>query len=288
MKFVTGYRENEELRKSFNRLAHDTFGIDFEEWHSRGWWSDSYIPLSFEERGEIISNVSMNRVKLLINGEERRCCQIGTVMTKKERRGQGLATNLMKRAIETAKERGEDIFLFPEERELDFYRRMGFTLINDNAITLKKMPYLKGCEKRKMEIDNSDDSKMIKDFAERRIPLSDVFDSADDSAIRLWYCTYSLRDKIYRIPEANAIVSYELKDDILHLYDILSPQKIDIINIIAFLSDKTTKKVQLYFTPDLKILNSPDIEISSLNPLFYLSASPLFPSLFSFPLTARA
>lgn len=288
MKFVTGFRENEELRKSFNKLARDTFGIDFEEWHSRGWWSDSYIPLSFEEGGEILSNVSMNRVKLLINGKERRCCQIGTVMTKKERQGQGLATNLMKRAIETAKERGEDIFLFPEERELDFYKKLGFTLIYDNSIMLEKIPPLRRCEKRKVEIDNSADSKMIKNFAERRAPLSEVFDSAEDSAIRLWYFTYALKDKIYYVPEADAIVSYELKNNILHLYDVLSSKKTDIIEIIAFLSDISTKKVQLYFTPSLALLNSPDIKISSLNPLFYLPSSSSFPPVFSFPLTARA
>lgn len=38
---IKNYRDNKELRQSFNELARQTFDIDFEDWYQNGFWSDS-------------------------------------------------------------------------------------------------------------------------------------------------------------------------------------------------------------------------------------------------------
>jgi len=56
------YRDNEGLRKSFNELANQTFGINFENWYQNGFWKDNYNPYSVVVDGEVVANVSVNKL----------------------------------------------------------------------------------------------------------------------------------------------------------------------------------------------------------------------------------
>lgn len=42
--FVKDYKDNEYLRNSFNQLASNTFGIEFESWYQHGYWTEKYQP----------------------------------------------------------------------------------------------------------------------------------------------------------------------------------------------------------------------------------------------------
>ena len=44
LEIVKNYRENEELRHSFQALAMEIFGIDFESWYQHGFWTERYNP----------------------------------------------------------------------------------------------------------------------------------------------------------------------------------------------------------------------------------------------------
>ena len=44
VEFVKDYRDNPGLRASFNALAGEIFGLDFEDWYQNGYWGDSYNP----------------------------------------------------------------------------------------------------------------------------------------------------------------------------------------------------------------------------------------------------
>jgi hypothetical protein len=37
--FSNDIKKNDVLRSSFNQLATDTFGIDFEVWYQKGYWT---------------------------------------------------------------------------------------------------------------------------------------------------------------------------------------------------------------------------------------------------------
>lgn len=45
---VSDYRHNEKLKESFNKLAINTFDLDFSDWYKRGYWDKNIflIPLS--------------------------------------------------------------------------------------------------------------------------------------------------------------------------------------------------------------------------------------------------
>ena len=43
---IKGYRNDDALRGSFDRLAQRTFDLAFEDWYQNGFWGDDYIPYS--------------------------------------------------------------------------------------------------------------------------------------------------------------------------------------------------------------------------------------------------
>jgi hypothetical protein len=93
MKFelIYNYKDNEILRKSFNGLSQNIFEINFEEWFQKKLWNDKYECYSIKMGNKIISNVSVNKLKFIVNGEIKSALQIGTVMTSKEYRKKGLS-----------------------------------------------------------------------------------------------------------------------------------------------------------------------------------------------------
>ena len=51
-KIIKGYQEKEEHRNSFNQLAGQTFGLDFEPWYQRGFWKKKLYSLFDSGWGE--------------------------------------------------------------------------------------------------------------------------------------------------------------------------------------------------------------------------------------------
>ena len=285
---VKDYKNNEILRRSFNDLACKTFEIDFEEWFKNSFWDDTYTPFSFVENSEVVSNVSTSRVKIISNSNIFNAIQIGTVMTKEEHRKKGLATQLMKMIIADECGKADVIFLFPNEREFSFYEKLGFTLIYDKKYSLEEIPVKRVSAIKHLNMELESDKRFVEKGIKARMAVSNRFDSIEDSSIRLWYLTYSLKNMIYYISELNSMVVYELKEDVLHLYDIISNEKQDINEIVSFVIGEKTKRVKLYFTPDNKFFKENAVVEKNSNPLFYLSQKFSFPSSFSFPYIARA
>lgn len=70
------------------------------EWFQNGFWGEKYIPCSLVDGEKVIANVSVNRMDFNLDGIEKHYIQLGTVMTDKAYRGQGLSRYLMEKVIE--------------------------------------------------------------------------------------------------------------------------------------------------------------------------------------------
>ncbi len=91
LKLIIDYKNNNNYRYSFNELAKNTFGINFEKWYNLGFWNDNYICYSYFANNSIISNVSASLIDLVINNQNYKAILIGTVMTHLDFRNQGLS-----------------------------------------------------------------------------------------------------------------------------------------------------------------------------------------------------
>ncbi|MBO4939161.1 MAG: GNAT family N-acetyltransferase [Oscillospiraceae bacterium] len=125
-RFVRNYRDDPILRRGFNTLAAETFGLDFEMWYQNGFWGDDYEPCSMVLGERVVANVSLNRTDLIIGGQRHRVYQLGTVMTAPEHRDKGLIRAIMEQ-IEPTIADAEGVYLFANDSVLNFYPRFGFT-----------------------------------------------------------------------------------------------------------------------------------------------------------------
>ena len=138
MELISNYMKDAEKRHLLNGLTEKVFGFNFESWVTGGYFEGDYIPYSLVNNGKMVSNVSANRMKFIQNGEERYYIQIGTVMTDPDYRKQGLAAKLMNRVIEDYAKDCDGIYLFGDLSAAEFYRKMGFEIINQYRYFVKE------------------------------------------------------------------------------------------------------------------------------------------------------
>lgn len=132
--YITGFRDDEKLRASFNDLTEKTFGFNFVDYYKNGFWGENYIPCSIMDNGRIVSNVSVNLMDFYADGIRKRYIQLGTVMTDKEYRGQGLSRYLMERVVSEYKHKCEDMYLFANANATEFYPKFGFIRSPEHSI----------------------------------------------------------------------------------------------------------------------------------------------------------
>lgn len=138
MERISDYMDWEDQRQLLNTLTRKTFCFDFESWYAGGYYEGDYIPYSYIEDGKMLSNVSANRMTFLQNGQIRHYIQLGTVMTEKLHRRQGLARSLMAQVVEIYRPCCDGIYLFGDLSALGFYEKMGFRQVNQYQYHLKK------------------------------------------------------------------------------------------------------------------------------------------------------
>lgn len=137
MRLIHDYMRENALRHALNTLTRATFGFDFEAWYAGGFWEGDYIPYSYEEDGRLLANVSVNRMRLRQNGQERLYIQLGTVMTVPEHRRRGLASSLMREALADWVGHCDGVYLFAALDALPFYEKQGFVPRTETRYTLR-------------------------------------------------------------------------------------------------------------------------------------------------------
>lgn len=128
MRLIRDYMQDAAARAALGALTQAAFGFDFEAWAARGFCAHgAYVPYSFEEDGRILSNVSVNRMEFCLNGEKRRWLQLGTVATREDMRGRGLARRLVEIALADSMDGCDGVYLFANPEAAGFYEKCGFT-----------------------------------------------------------------------------------------------------------------------------------------------------------------
>ena len=257
MELVFNYKNNDTLRKSFNDLAEKTFGISFEEWYEKGLWENKYECYSIVEEDKIISNLSVNKLKFLIDGKEKTALQIGTVMTDEKERNMGLSKKLMEFVLEKFEKEYDIIYLFANDTVLNFYPKFGFRKMTQRQISIsEKIEKNSIYNFRKLHMDSLDDLVILKKSGINRIPNARNFDVINGYEILFWYCLNVFRDNIYFDEKNEVLVIYSYDGDALNIHDIVLGKKQDYKKIIGSIIGEDTKVINLDFN-----LETDNIEI---------------------------
>lgn len=287
--FVKGYQDDTVLRKSFNELAESVFGIQFEEWYQKGYWTEKYKPYSFLDGKKIVANVSVNRIELLINTEKITALQIGTVMTHPDFRGRGLSRKLIEKVLEDYENKYDMMYLFANQTVLDFYPKFGFKIVNEHLFSMSIQKDSENVNRiRKLDGNNVDDLDFIYRCASNRVPVSNRFAASNTQELLMFYCQYVFSKDIYYIESDEVIAIYQTIGNEVHLYDLISVREINIESIVQKIAGPETEKIIFHFTPESGSTLQMDIFKSS-NTLFVRSGREVvLPEYFKHPITSQA
>jgi len=240
---TNGFTTTDEFNNQYNDLMMDTFGFSLEKWHRKRVWDDSYECYSIIENGIMIANISVYKMKLLINGSQQDCIQIGGVATRKEYRGKGLSRSLMEYILIIYPDTPS--FLFANDDVLEFYPKFGY------ESTTEKQPYIecnlqsKG-EMKKFELKDS----KIDCYLRERGQFSKVLDCTNHYSINWFHIQNIYLEDSYDISDLDVMVVGEQKDNILRIYDVISKNPVSFPQIVPHLHFSGVDIIEFGFNPD--------------------------------------
>ena len=256
MRLVKDYMNDTLLRHELNALTEATFCFNFESWVTNGYFEGDYIPYSLEENGKILSNVSVNRMHFIQNGEKRYYLQLGTVMTASDHRKQGLARKLMEHMLEEYDGKCDGIYLFANLSALDFYRKMGFTERMQYRYSLRedvRQELLQDGARPKLQRngfvkpDSSDAAaKMAYCEAVRASVANGAFEQENKYGLQMFYT--SELENVYYSKDLECFAAMELDGETLVLHSVICPKQVSLDRVIGEINLEY-KELRLGFTP---------------------------------------
>ncbi|WP_052339405.1 GNAT family N-acetyltransferase [Gorillibacterium massiliense] len=231
------------FKSQINDLIQLTFGFSFEKWHKRNLWDDQYERYSIIDGDKIAANISVFKVKLLIHGETRNFLQLGSVATREEYRGKGLARKIMEHIFELYPD--TPMFLHANESVTEFYPRFGF-----KPFTYKQ-PYLKtGCLHGNGMIKLNLTDPKVDYYLKSRAQYSRIFDCLSPYSINWFHLIYFHADHLYELPGLDAMLIAEQRGNVLFIYDIIAAKNISISQVLPLLNFPGADTIEFGFTPD--------------------------------------
>ena len=244
---INSYRNQDNLRRSFNTLAAKTFdGLDFETWYQNGYWSDRYNPYSIVIDEAVVANVSVNTIDFMWNGERKHFIQLGTVMTEERFRNQGLIRQIMNKIDQDYEQTVDGIYLFASDSVLNFYPKFGFRKATEYRYT-KPFSTSQACSIAQIPMKNKEDWNKLESAMRQSVSYS-RFDMLNNDNLIMFYVTGFMQDNVYYSEEYDTYVIAEIDKDTLTVHNIFSVKKYPLDDILsAFGPD--IRQVILGFTP---------------------------------------
>ncbi|WP_240415590.1 GNAT family N-acetyltransferase [Paenibacillus periandrae] len=293
LKLIQDYKHLPEYRLSFNELAAQVFHIDFEQWYKRGCWDDTYTCYSYIDGNTVVANLSVSRMKLVLNGQHYKGIQIGTVMTHPDYRSRGLSRKLLEFVLAEYEAKCDLMYLFANKSVLDFYPKFGFTPVREASFTMPASNQEPKCSSlRQLDVNAAADWKLIQTLAAERQPISQQCGVMGATGIFLWYCLNVFGEDIYLIEDTQTLVIAQYEDKELHVFDVISQEPVELTALLAAIVSREISSVHFHFTPqfnDIEVAAAPSL-VEPDTTLFIRanSARLSLPSPLRFPLVAQA
>ena len=244
MNILNGYRHDKALRDSFNALAEQTFGLNFEGWYRNGFWGDNYDPHSIVIDGEVAANVSVNRTDLVFGGKRYHILQLGTVMTAPEHRGKGYGRAIME-YIEKTYADADGIYLFANDTVVDYYPRFGFRPAREMAYS--KSFGLTGENKTEQVPMDGPAAWEKLAAAMERSTFREGCPMVDNPGLIFFYVSQFMQEAVYFIPHLDAWVIAEPEEGSLTIHNIFADSAVTIEEVVRAFGN--VDQVHLGFAP---------------------------------------
>jgi predicted acetyltransferase len=247
------YRDDEFLRNSFNELANDTFGINFEDWYKNGYWTDKYNPYSIVIDNKVVANVSVNKMEFISNGKSEKYLQLGTVMTDKKYRKMGFIKTIMLEIDKDYYDTVDGIYLFANDSVLEFYPKFGYKISTEYQYfkvisnKFKEVGMASDKQVRQIQMNNKENWSLLEKAIENSVNNC-AFEMKNNIELIMFYVTQFMQSNVYYVEGESAYVIAEINEDKLILHNIFSEKVVDVDIIIEAFGENINKVIH-GFTP---------------------------------------
>ena len=276
----TEYWDDARARAAFKTFISNIHGLDFSAWDEGGFWDPAYTPFSFFRGDTVVSSVCIYLLDVVINGEKTCLAQISGVGTLPGWRRRGLSRELTELGLAWARNKHNGVFLFADADAVPYYGRCGFSPIDEFIETTQVTPVPNCGGLIKLDPGLPQDLEMIHEYAKRRTSVSDRFGVLNDKLL-MFHVLYRLRDRIYRIPDLDCLVSYARTGDKLSIFDIVAENMPRFEKLYPYLASADDRIVEFHFSTDkLELLKPQRKPLTGNNPMIrgaFPVEAPVFP-----------
>ncbi len=207
--------------------------------------------LKQDKSGESVSHVGFIEYPMVVAGRQYKAGALHAICTKETHRNQGLASELIHEALVWAKERYEFVVLFTEIPE--FYERLSFCRIQEYRFHLAcKHP--QGSRQVLPLTSPHDNDLFIRCFRERAAVSNHLWikDNGAIASFNTLFATYPTYWSLYYCPSIDGVLSFQVRDKTLHLFDVVA-SSIPSLEVILDHIPSPIEEIYFYFSPDLRI-----------------------------------
>jgi GNAT superfamily N-acetyltransferase len=277
---VNGFIATQEFKNQYNELMMHVFGFSFDKWHDRNIWDDSYACYSIIEDGVMIANVSVSKMKLLINGLLREYLQFGAVATRREYRGKGLSRKIMEYVFNLYS--NTPSFLFANDSVQTFYPKFGFIPVTD------RQPYIEyklKATRKMIRLDIADPK--VDQYLKERNQFSKVFDCINQYGINWFHLLYGFNHDIYEIPQLGAMMIAKQQGNTLFIYDLIIKKSMSFMELIPHLHFTGVEMIKFGFNPDWLGVNYQTMEYKMEDSTLFVKGNFQVPAEYILPICIR-
>lgn len=195
---------------------------------------------------KIAANVSVNKMDFNYNGALKHYIQLGTVMTDKAYRNQGLIRRIMREIEADFAGQTDGFYLFANDSVLDFYPKFGFEKTEEYRCW-KEIEQTGERTAVQVPMEEKRSWNKLEEAIHTSIP-NGSFEMLGNSSLIMFYITKSMRENVFYIESLDAYIIAELEKETLYLDNIYAKQKVNINDVIKAFGS-SVKKVVLNFTP---------------------------------------
>jgi len=201
-----------------------------------------------EFKGKPIAHVGVWEYPIMVDGQCIKAGALSAICTSKSHRGQGLASALIQEALDWTEERYEFAMLFTSIP--DFYQKLSFQVIQEYRSYLT-FRHKKGSQKLATLTFPQDNALVVRCFQEREALSNNLWtkDYGAFACFNALFLTFPTYASFYYSPSLDAILSFEIKDKSLHLFDIIAKKLPSLDQILEHLPEDI-EEIYFYFCPD--------------------------------------
>jgi GNAT superfamily N-acetyltransferase len=226
-------------------------------------WEDASTPfVRFHEDASLITHIGVLEIPMRLMGQNVTVGGIHAVCTHPEFRRRGYYREVMTEVLDYCDTNRNYPTLILTTSQPELYQPFGFRVVQEHSFTTKcnSPGGITGC--RLLDIDNTNDIKLLHRLLETRAPISNIVGVINEKPV---FLVNEASRPLYYFPDLDAVVCMSIENNHLRLFDVVTPKIFPLQALLAKIP-QPIEQISIYFSPDC--INPNDSNTQALPEIF--------------------